>query len=187
MITELSKKVSLYLVENGADPSEEEVLAYGAECTITMALSIGLLLFVGLLTGHVIELFVWSLSYSLLRINLGGLHASTHFWCIIIGTGIGASSILLSPLWLREPILSAVLMVLAAVSSVLIAPVPHKHKQHIQKQRLAIKGKVAITVVAECLLVVLLYFQAPMFAGYIVSGVVMATALAFAGLLLNPR
>ncbi|MPM13268.1 hypothetical protein SDC9_59624 [bioreactor metagenome] len=43
MISELSKKISSYLVLNGTDESEASVLAYGAECFINLLISDGLL------------------------------------------------------------------------------------------------------------------------------------------------
>lgn len=187
MITEISQKISKFLVVNGADENDEAVLSYGAECLINLLISDGLLLIIGLLTHHLIELLVWSVSYSLLRINLGGLHAPTHFWCIVIGTAIGASSMPISGLWLLNTYVTVICVAAAVIIAIIIAPVSHKHKQHIQRRRKRIKLKVTVILLCECFAVLFFYQVNPTIASYIVSGLVMATVLAVLGALFNPR
>jgi accessory gene regulator B len=187
MITDISQKISHYLVQNGADGNNEAVLSYGAECFINLLISDGFLLLVGVLTNRLVYLLIWAISYSLLRINLGGLHAPSHFWCIVIGTAIGASSILVSRIWLINTYITTVCVATAALIAIIIAPVAHKHKQHIQKQRRRIKQRVAVILLCECLAIII-YFQInPTIASYIVSGLIMATVLAVLGALFNPR
>ena len=187
MISELSHKISKFLILNGADENDEAVLSYGAECFINLLVSDGLLLIIGLLTNHLIELLVWSVSYSLLRINLGGLHAPTHFWCIVIGTAIGASSILISGFWLLNTYFAVMCVVAAVIIAITIAPVFHKQKQYIQKGQKRIKLKVTAILLCECLVGVLFYYFNPTITSYIISGLVMATILAVLGALFNPR
>jgi len=187
MITEMSRKISKFLVQNGASEEDEAVLAYGAECLINLLISDGLLLLVGVLTNRLVYLLVWAISYSLLRINLGGLHAPTHFWCIVIGTAIGASSIVVSEIWLINTYVTVICAAAAVLIAVIIAPVAHKHKQHIQKRRKKIKRKVAIILLCECVAIVICYRVNPAIASYIISGLVMATVLAILGALFNPR
>lgn len=187
MISEAAKRISAYLVENGAGEDDAEVLSYGAECFLNMLIADGLLIIIGLLTHHVVYLLVWSVSFSVLRTNLGGLHASSHFWCILIGTAIGASSIIVSPFWAAHTAIAAVFTAGAVVTAVAIAPVPHKNKRHIQSQKTMAKVKVAAAAAVECALTGIFYFSYPMIAAYIVSGMVMATVLAVAGMMFNPR
>jgi accessory gene regulator B len=187
MITMLSQRISHYLVVNGADTNEEEVLTYGAECFLNQLIANALLVIVGLLTNHVWEVLIWSLSFTLLRVNLGGLHAPSHVWCIVTGTLVGASSIIISPFLLAHVAISAILALMATVTAIVIAPVPHKNKQHVQRQKKEIKRKVIIISILECVATVVIYFLSPVFAFYIVSGLIMATVLAAAGLKWNPR
>ena len=187
MITTISKQISRYLVVNGADASDEEVLAYGAECFLNEVISTALLIIIGILTNHVLELLIWSVSFCLLRVNLGGLHAASHGWCITAGTLSGASSLMLSPFLLQHIIFAIVLTFVAAVTTCIIGPVPHKNKQHVQIKRKEIKKKVIIVVMLECITSVIFYFVSPVIATYIASGLILATLLAVAGLLWNPR
>lgn len=187
MISEAARKISIYLVKNGADASNADVFSYGAECFLNMLIADGLLLVIGLLTHHVIYLLVWSVSFSALRINLGGLHASSHLLCIVIGTVIGASSMIISPVWTKHPAVTAVCMAAAAVIAVTIAPVPHKNKRYIQRQKRIAKVKVASAAAVECAITGVFYLFYPMIAAYIVSGMIMATILAIAGMAFNPR
>ena len=187
MISELSKKISAYLIENGADHNEEEVLTYGAECFINLLISDGLLLIIGLLTHHVVPLLIWAVSFSLLRANLGGLHALSHFWCILIGTVIGASSIAVSPVLAVHPVAAVLCTIAGAIIAIVIAPVPHKNKMYLQARRKNIKVKVAITAAIECAIIYALYFVDPVYAAYLACGLIMAVVLGIAGTIWNPR
>ena len=187
MISEISHKISKFLILNGAEENDEAVLSYGAECFINLVISDGILLIIGLLANHLIELLVWSVSYSLLRINLGGLHAPTHFWCIVIGNAIGASSMLISGLWLLNTYVTIICVAAAVLIAIVIAPVSHRHKQHIQRRRKKIKLKVTVILLCECIAIIFIYQFSPTIASYVVSGLVMATFLAVLGALFNPR
>lgn len=186
MIKTMSNRISRFLVGRGAEV-DEEVLSYGAECFLNELLSNALLIIIGLMTHHVWELLLWSLSFCLLRVNVGGLHASSHGWCVGLGTLIGASSILVSPVLLHYVEVSAVLTILAFVTAIVITPVRHKHKQHVQKKRKELKGKVAVIGAMEVLSVGLVYAVNPVAASYIAAGLIMATLLALAGVIWNPR
>lgn len=187
MISELSQKISAYFIENGADHDDAEVLTYGAECFLNLLISDGLLLVVGLFTHHVVPLLIWSVSFSLLRASLGGLHALSHFWCILIGTGIGASSIIVSPILAIHPVAAVLCTVAGAIIAIVIAPVPHKSKRHIQAHRKKMKVKVAITAAIEYVIICIFYFADPMYAAYIACGFIMAVILGIAGTIWNPR
>ena len=187
MIATLSRRISRYLVANGADASDEDVLTYGAECFLNEVISMVLLVLVGSLTNHVWELLIWSVSFCLLRVNLGGLHATSHGWCIATGTLIGASSLLISPFLVQYVVFAGLLTLAAAVTACLIGPVPHKNKQHVQRKRIEIKQNVIMVVMLVCIASVIFYFASPAIAAYIVSGLILATLLAVAGLLWNPR
>ena len=187
MIRTLAQRISRYLVRNGAEESKEASLAYGAECFLNECISMALLVLVGILCHHVWELVLWSVSFCLLRVNLGGLHANTHGWCIATGTVVGASSLIISPLLLQHFMLAGALTLLAGVTACVIAPVPHKNKQHIQAKRREIKNKVILVVILECIAIVICYFYNPVVSAYIASGLLLASLLAVAGLLWNPR
>lgn len=187
MISEMSRKISAYFVLNGADESDADVLAYGAECFINLLISDGLLILIGLLTNHVAELLVWSVSFLLMRVNLGGLHAPSHLWCILSGTVVGATSLIISPFWTVHQTAAMICAAGASILAVILAPVRHKNKRHIQKHRRKIKLKVTVTAIAECIAAAVLFYFNFTMTGYIISGLTMATALAAAGAVFNPR
>lgn len=186
MISELSRKISVYLIENGAE-DDAEVLAYGAECFLSLLISDGLLLMIGLLTHHVIPLLIWAASFSLLRANLGGLHALSHFWRILIGTVIGASSMAVSPVLAVHPVAAVLCTAAGAIIAAVIAPVPHKNKRYIQARKKKIKRKVAVTAAIECTITCIFYAVYPMIAAYIACGFIMAAFFGIAGTIWNPR
>lgn len=175
------------MITNDTKADDEAILAYGAECFLNLLISDGLLLLIGLFTHRVLYLLIWSASFLLVRVNLGGLHAPSHFGCIISGTIIGASSMFISPLWAAHTNVAAICALLSAIIAVLIAPVPHKNKMHVQKRRKKIKLIVAATIFIELIAIFAFYFVNEMISAYIISGLVIATIFAVAGMIFNPR
>ncbi len=187
MIEVLSKKIAKSLIQNGTDHYSEEVLAYGAECSLNLILSNAILLFIGLLTHHTIDLIIWSLSFVLLRKDLGGIHASSHFACISIGSFVGASSIIISPLLLYNKGITLLILFFCFIISVVIAPVPHINKLYLLANKPVIQRKVAVILLLELTIAGIFYLWFPLHVPYILSGIIYATFFAILGYWFNPR
>lgn len=187
MIETVSRKIAKTLIKNQTDQYNEEVLTYGAECFLNQFLANAILLSIGLLTGHAIDVILWSISFVMLRKNLGGFHAPSHFLCIASGSLIGASSLIVSPLLLSNQVISVLLLFFACITAVILAPVPHINKLYLLDDKPRIQRKVAVTLAAELLLAGILYFHFPSTAAYIVCAILYATFFAILGYFLNPR
>lgn len=186
MIAALSIKIADVLLASQEDKSRAKVIAYGAECFLSTLISDLFLLGIGLVTGHLLELVIWTISYTLLRSNTGGAHANTHFWCIIIGTGIGASTIFLSPLFIGRELVVLFAMVFCGVMAVMLAPVRHKNKP-LRRSVKTIKQTVILICIAELAMGAVLLHFAPLYGAYFALGMIMASVFALAGYFVNPR
>lgn len=186
MIHNFSIKFASYLVENGAK-QEREILCYGLECFINEVVSMGLLLLVGFATGFILELVIWSCSFCLLRVQIGGLHASTHGACFISGLLLGVSSLAISPFLLQISPLNLYITGVSLLFAIIIAPVPHRNKLYLQKKRLAIKKTVSIIAIMEFISLLILYSYTPTLATFVMAGILMAVILGMLGLIGNPK
>lgn len=186
MIKILSQNIASYLVSNGAKQNRQ-VLAYGAECFLNEIISNGLLILVGIFTNRLLELLLWSLCFCALRVQVGGFHAPTHAGCIIGGTLVGIASLFLSPILLRYPAVTLILVFLSLLLAIIIAPVPHKNKMYLQEKRSSIKKKVVYIGLTEITAMLLLFVSYPILSAYIASAIIMALTLALLGLSFNSR
>lgn len=179
MIKSISCRIADYLVEKGADPAKREVYSYGLECLINYILSDLLLYTFAALFHQLPAVFVWSVSYTLLRTNIGGSHASTHAACIIFGTIIGMCSLFLNPLWMLSPILPVILLVLILVDIAALAPVVHVNHPVSSKNRKKAKRKALVITLLGFFAAYILYYYHIYLANAILSGFACALLFAF--------
>lgn len=95
MITILSKKIAYYLVSaSNTEPESDQidVYIYGLECFLNTGFTILILVIWGLLTNTLLESCCWIAAFSILRHHSGGLHAPTHFSCILSSCLLGISN-----------------------------------------------------------------------------------------------
>ena len=86
MIRNLAEKIGHSLIHGGMPEENFEIYAYGAECFLNLFISEILLLTFGLFTHRLPEILLWDISFMLLRRQIGGYHAHSHFSCIICST-----------------------------------------------------------------------------------------------------
>lgn len=80
-----------------------EVYIYGIECFISEFIGNLLLLIVAILWHQISAMIIWTLSFLLIRTQLGGFHCKTHFSCLCLSTSIGIFSLLINRFWLYHP------------------------------------------------------------------------------------
>lgn len=128
MIHKLSLSLTNYLTENGADKSKHSIYAYGIECFLNALFSNILLILLGILTHQLIPLIIYSISFTLIRINIGGFHAPTSGLCILFGLLVDIISIHLNPLWqFYYPLLPCLLLLFSFIFILRYAPIVHKN------------------------------------------------------------
>ena len=136
MIKRFSKHLSTWLIQNGSNPAQENVYAYGIEC----------------LTNEL------CMSFSAVRIFLGGYHAPTHARCILIGITAGIISLSIIPIWtILYPLGFFIITAFALMIAIYYAPIIHvNHPASNEKRQKAKKQAIAI-IIFESILAFILY------------------------------
>ena len=102
MIHRLSELLTQYFMKYGQATDTAEVYIYGIECFISEFIG-NLLLIVAILWHQISAMIIWTLSFLLIRTQLGGFHCKTHFSCLCLSTSIGIFSLLINKFWLYHP------------------------------------------------------------------------------------
>lgn len=187
MIQQLSCRVSNYLVAHGADDTQKEVYSYSIECLLNFTLSIFLLFSAGFFLHRLPEIGIWCISYLMLRIQIGGYHASTHARCIVSGTLVGICSLPLNRLWTLSPFIGMILFLLILLDIAWFAPVLHPHHPVSAKGRKKAKLRaVIITFLGYIIMLILQHFHYTI-CNAILSGFACALLLAFIGSIYNAK
>lgn len=188
MIRKSAEQIANWIVINGGDAENEEVYAYGAECFINELISNLILLGCGILFHCLPELVIWFLFFVPLRTNIGGYHASSHFNCIFLSTLLAMVCVWASPLLVIYPIWIPLCLGFSILVTFLIAPVTHPNKPISQERQVQVRKRTRIIVLAESILVGILYLFAP---GWIASlgciSILSACLLAILGKYRNPK
>ena len=103
MIHRLSELLTQYFMKYGQATDTAEVYIYGIECFISEFIGNLLLLIVAILWHQISAMIIWTLSFLLIRTQLGGFHCKTHFSCLCLSTSIGIFSLLINKFWLYHP------------------------------------------------------------------------------------
>ena len=179
MIKTISCNFSDFLVRQGANPAQRDVFAYSMECLLNYLISDLLLYFCAALFHQLPAVFIWSVTYTLLRVQIGGYHAPTHAGCIISGTILGISSIFLNKIWPYSAALPLILLALILFDILVFAPVVHKNHPVSAKNRKKSKWKALFITLSGFLAAYLLSYFGNTLANAVFSGFACALLLAF--------
>lgn len=125
MIIKIANTWADWLVQNGANSDERDIYVYGAECMLNEVFSDLLLILTALLFHKTIEMILWMLFFTPLRIHLGGMHASSHLKCMISSFLLSYLCILTYPLVMDSPIILGIILGFSFIIVYKIAPVVH--------------------------------------------------------------
>lgn len=93
MIKRISKKITHYIVKNGADPQMEEIYEYALFCLLNEMLIDTILLSGAWFFGSLTEMVIWIVVFNSMRMNIGGFHAATPMACSIYSVILGWFSV----------------------------------------------------------------------------------------------
>lgn len=187
MIEQLAKRTSGFLVEHGADSSQQEVYTYSMECILNLLCSDILLFTAGVLLHQLPALIVWDISYMLIRTNIGGYHAGTHERCILAGTMVGLLSLPLNRLWEAYPALTVVLFAALAGDILFLAPVRHERRPVSPAGKKKAKLHAALITTLGFLIAFLLIHKGMVIGNAVFSGFACALILSLYAALQNAR
>ena len=184
MISKLAKYISYYLSQNGRIPENQQIYAYGLECFINELISDILLLLCGIITHKSVQLFIWCISFTLIRINLGGFHALTHARCIFLGTFLAIVNLYISPIWMVSyPWSAALLICFSLFIAVHYAPIVHKNHPVSKIKTKKAKRNAIIFILLEGIIGFLLFPYLTEYIAYIFSAMLTALIMALVTIL----
>lgn len=179
MIEHFSKWLSAWLSHNGGDPTQEKVYAYGIECLANELISDFLLLFCGFLMNKTIYIVIWCMSFTAVRLFLGGYHASTHARCILTGTAAGICSLSINPIWpTLYPWGFLVITVFALAIAFFHAPIIHKNHPVSNEKRKKAKEKAIAAIILDNFTAIIVYPYHHEISSSIMTGLLTALLMA---------
>lgn len=181
----LADQIATWLIEQGLPNEQKEIYSYGFECLANELIADILLFLSALLLHKIPEMFIWCLSFTILRVNLGGLHASSHSRCIFYSTVIGIFCVQICPYFYKNLPIMVVFSTLVCLIATFIAPVVHpNHPLNSKRKRSAHRFSCFISL-AETFLLVVLYFFSPKISSCIFLGLASSGLLGGLGYLKN--
>lgn len=181
MIRNLAEKIGHSLIHGGMPEENFEIYAYGAECFLNLFISEILLLTFGLFTHRLPEILLWDISFMLLRRQIGGYHAHSHFSCIICSTAIGSFSLLLNTFWKYIPAFGYFCLILLLPFIVRHSPVLHPNHPVTKELKNSARKKGILLFFTETIVSLLFFLFYPPFAYPIISGIFSAEILCILG------
>ncbi|MCL2400113.1 MAG: accessory gene regulator B family protein [Defluviitaleaceae bacterium] len=163
MVANIIDKSVLFLIQQGAIENTEEqkeIYRYGMELQIYYIIHAAILISLGLLFGHGLEVALLLLFFGAIQVNAGGYHAKTHARCLTIMTIGVILFLLLLPIYQNNFILQLVSTILGTATVIIMSPVTHKnHPLSPQKSEVLGKRAKFIAVVLALLWYVLMFFD----------------------------
>lgn len=166
-----------YMIDNGAREDQRAVYIYGMECFLNELVSNAVLLVCAGLLHRVWEMLIWISAFTILRVNAGGAHASSHFKCIVLSTLTGCISVIIYPVFLGRPLLTFGCTAAALLIVWLYAPVVHKNHPVSEKRRKSARIWAVRIAFAEAVAVLVFYITVPFLAAVILVGLLSAVIM----------
>ncbi len=178
MIHKISHSFSFYLSKNGGIPEKQQIYAYGIECILNELISDFLLLLCAIIMHQVVPMLIWCVSFTLIRIHLGGYHAVTHRRCIIYGTVIGICSVNINFIWkLLHPLGTIIITAVTLLLSIRYAPIIHKNHPVSSQLKLEAKKKAVFFTLSEGIIGISLLNDFPNVVSPIITGMLTASLM----------
>lgn len=182
---QLAEQISDWFIRQGLPEEQRDVYSYGLESLINELLADILLFLSALLLHKIPEMFIWCLAFTILRVNLGGLHASSHYRCIFYSTVIGILSVEIAPFFTDSLPIILISSIFACLLTLFIAPVIHANHPVSEERKRYARNLSILTSLLETGLIFLLFFISPNMASCIFLGLLSATLLGLFGYLKN--
>lgn len=124
MIHKFSNVISNKLTLLGVIQEERQrVYAYGLELLLASTLGVALLVIVSILFKKPFMWILYLLAFIPFRLNAGGYHARSHFWCIVIFSSLYAALIIISYLIPPVRLFPLTISVICLILVLIFAPI----------------------------------------------------------------
>lgn len=165
MITRVSNWiVSKWLKSDVIEKEQFRAYAYGCELLVSDMISNIIVLITALLMGRVIEMIIFLVVFSSIRVVSGGYHASSYKNCIFV---FCTSTILIFLLteWLVHRNFYGLILALTVVAELVIlmfAPVDHPNRPLTGEEKIKYRKKTIVRVVLSNAIILLAYILFPL-------------------------
>lgn len=179
MLSKISTQIAIFISQNGGTKQKINIYKYGIECLLNEFISDLLLIILGILFNQLIEILIWNLSFTFIRIHIGGFHASSNRNCILIGIVISYLHFYLNFIWYKLSWQTIILFFICCILfSYIYAPIVHPNRQLTSAQKYVAKYKTLLYISIEWIIAyILLLFHFP-YADSIFSGIFVAVSMA---------
>ena len=140
---EIARKISDFLIDNGALEDKRKVYEYALICLFNELIIDIILLFSAAFMSAIPEMIMWIIVFNSLRMNIGGFHANTPEMCSFLSYILGICSVLLGGKIKIEMSVIVMVLILSIVIVYKIAPVVHP-KRPINTQQKNVARKMAV-------------------------------------------
>ena len=186
MITRTANKWADWLVANGAEPESHEIIVYGIECAFNEVIANLIVFAIAFIIHMPLEMLVWQVFWLILRVNLGGHHAKSHFACIAYSTLLAVVCVLLVPVIVAVPVLIPIEILFSLFIAFFVAPSIHPNRLVSEERIIKIKKRGRVICVAESVIIIALYFTCPAWVSHVAAlGVFSAAILCLIGKFTN--
>ena len=182
MLRKISVTIADKLIASGLDCTQREIIAYGAECTLSELLANAILIIVACLFHLLPASLIWLVFFTVLRIHVGGYHASNHTQCILESTIIGILCSYISSLFTYSlPSMSTILF-LCLIAILKYAPAVHPNHPISQSYQGTLLHRSLLIVVIESSLSILCFlFLSPVYATVMINSILSCVLLMVLG------
>lgn len=157
MIIKIANIWADWLVQNGASWDDYEIYAYGAECMLNELFSDLLLIITALAFHKTFEMILWMLFFTPLRIHLGGMHAPSHFKCILSSVLLSYLCIFTYPLLIEFPAIMGLILAISIFIVYKIAPVVHPNHPVSENRMLQMRKRALFILFVEIIITCIAY------------------------------
>ncbi len=167
MIEQASIKLADKLItENIITIEDKEVYSYGFQLLLSMILKGTGLIVLGLVTGHVAETIIFVLTFGLLRIFAGGIHAHSYFKCFAVTVALVYAAV-----WLSNQLNShsdtililAIILILSNALVFLFSPIDSPNKPLSKQEKIMNRHRSIMVITIGSIMIVSSFILVPAF------------------------
>lgn len=171
-----------FLIRNGANKENKEILIYGMEAAINEILANIIVFSIAFILHVPLEMLIWQIFWLVLRVNLGGHHANSHWACLTYSTVLAVGCVLLLPYITMWTWILPIEIILSLIVAFFIAPFIHPNRLSSEKHKLQVKKRGKIIALVESILIIIFYFIFPLWVAQVAAlGMFSAAVLCIIG------
>jgi len=155
MVSNIIDKSVLFLIQQGAiknTQEQKEIYRYGMELQICYIIHATILISLGLIFRHGLEVVLLLFFFGVIQVNAGGYHAKTHARCLSIMTLGVILFLFLLPIYQNNLFLQLTSTIAGTTVVIIMSPIAHKNHPLSPQKSEALGNRAKFIAVALALL-----------------------------------